>query len=111
VLIQPKFLTLSDLLANRLFRIPQCQRSHYWNTKERQDMFKDIARFCSRPEQRHFMATVVGLNRGLKTIITDEYSIIDVVDGQQRLTTVGVLLNPMFLPAWITYRKGWIVRA
>ena len=54
-------------------------------------MFEDIERLRDRPEQRHFMATVVGLNRGLKTIVTDEYSVIEVVDGQQRLTTLIVL--------------------
>jgi hypothetical protein len=34
VLIQPKFLSLTDLLANRLFRIPQYQRSYSWSSKE-----------------------------------------------------------------------------
>ncbi len=60
-------------------------------------MFEDIDRLRNRPEQRHFMATVVGLNRGLKTIITDEYSVIEVVDGQQRLTTLVVLLKAIQL--------------
>jgi uncharacterized protein with ParB-like and HNH nuclease domain len=95
--IQPKFLSLSDLLANRLFRIPQYQRSYSWSSKERQDMFEDVDRLRNRPEQRHFMATVVGLNRGLKTIITDEYSVIEVVDGQQRLTTLIVLMKAIQL--------------
>src|SRR5262249_30732426 len=78
-------------------RIPQYQRSYSWSSKERQDMFDDIGRLRSRPEQRHFMATVVGLNRGTKSIITDEYSVIEVVDGQQRLTTLIVLLKAIQL--------------
>jgi len=57
------------------------------------DMFEDIDRLKDRVDQRHFMATVVGLNRGQKTIVTDEYSVIEVVDGQQRLTTLIVLLK------------------
>lgn len=56
-------------------------------------MFEDIDRLKDRVDQRHFMATVVGLNRGQKTIVTDEYSVIEVVDGQQRLTTLIVLLK------------------
>lgn len=60
-------------------------------------MFEDIERLRNRPEQRHFMATVVGLNRGLKAIVTDEYSVIEVVDGQQRLTTLIVLLKAIQL--------------
>ena len=60
-------------------------------------MFEDIERLRNRPESRHFMATIVGLNRGLKTIITDEYSVIEVVDGQQRLTTLIVLMKAIQL--------------
>jgi len=97
VLIQPKFLTLADLLASRLFRIPQYQRSYSWGSKQREDMFDDITGLRDRQDQRHFMATVVGLNRGLKTIVTDEYSVIEVVDGQQRLTTLIVLLKAIQL--------------
>jgi hypothetical protein len=60
-------------------------------------MFADIERLRNRPEQRHFMATLVGLNRGRKSIVTDEYSVIEVVDGQQRLTTLIVLLKAIQL--------------
>ncbi len=91
MLIQPKFLSLSDLLANRLFRIPQYQRSYSWQRKHRHDMFEDIKLLREQPDTRHFMATVVGLSRGRTTIVTDEYSVIEVVDGQQRLTTLIIL--------------------
>jgi len=95
--IQPKFLSLADLLSNRLFRIPQYQRSYSWETKHREDMFDDIRALRNQPERRHFMATVVGLNRGKTTIVTDEYSVIEVVDGQQRLTTLVILLKAIQL--------------
>jgi hypothetical protein len=39
------------------------------------------------------MATVVGLRREKKTIITDEYQVIEIVDGQQRITTLILLLK------------------
>lgn len=97
MLIQPKFLTLTDLLNNRLFRIPQYQRSYSWATKHRRDMFKDIQSLSKQPERRHFMATVVGLNRGDRTIVTDEYSVVEIVDGQQRLTTLIILLKAIQL--------------
>lgn len=91
--IQPKFLTLTDLLANRLFRIPQYQRAYSWERKHRDDMFEDIREVAKELERHHFMATIVGLHRGKKTIVTDEYSVVEVVDGQQRLTTLILLLK------------------
>ena len=97
MLIQPKFLSLADLLSNRLFRIPQYQRSYSWERKHRDDMFDDIRSIRGEPDRLHFMATVVGLGRGRKTIVTDEYSVIEVVDGQQRLTTLIILLKAIQL--------------
>ena len=56
-------------------------------------MFNDIENLKGKPKGFHFMATVVGLNRETKTIVADEYSEIEVVDGQQRLTTLVLLLK------------------
>ena len=92
--IRPDYFTLDQLLANRLFRIPQYQRAYSWQRKQRDDMFQDIAKLKDGPDGSfHFMATVVGLLRDTKTIITDKYNIIEIVDGQQRLTTLVLLLK------------------
>ena len=91
--VQPRFLTFAQLLEKRLFRIPLYQRAYSWKSKERADMFNDIRKLKGRPEGSHFMATVVGLNREKYSIVTDEYDVIDIVDGQQRLTTLVILLK------------------
>jgi Protein of unknown function DUF262 len=92
--IQPQHLTLTRLLANRLFRIPRYQRAYSWESKHRKDMFDDIWQLKQEgPDAWHFMATVVGLRRESKTIVTDQYWVVDVVDGQQRLTTLVILLK------------------
>ena len=91
--VDPKFLTFARLLEKRLFRIPLYQRAYSWKRKERADMFEDIRKLKDRPESSHFMATIVGLNRDKYTIFTDEYDVIDIVDGQQRLTTLVILLK------------------
>ena len=92
--IPPKFLKFADLLEKRLFRIPQYQRAYSWGRVERQDMFNDIRQLKQKPGTSHFMATIVGLRRdkGIE-IGTDEYDVIDIVDGQQRLTTLVILLK------------------
>ena len=90
--IQPKYLTFADLVSKRLFRIPEYQRAYSWKSKHRQDLFDDISKLQSKPVgSTHFMATVVGLQREHETIQTDEYTRLDVVDGQQRLTTLILL--------------------
>ena len=91
--IQPKFISFAQLLEKRLFRVPLYQRAYSWSRTERGDMFEDIGKLKGRPDNSHFMATVVGLNRRTIPIVTDEYSVIDIVDGQQRLTTLVILLK------------------
>ncbi len=91
--IQPKLLKFSDLLEKRLFRIPHYQRAYSWRRTEREDMFKDIRKLKEKPGNSHFMATVVGLCRDTIEIGTDKYDVIEVVDGQQRLTTLVILLK------------------
>lgn len=92
--IQPQYIPLHKLLSNKLFRIPRYQRAYSWSKKQRKDMFDDIRAVANGPEDAyHFMATVVGLRRETKTIVTDKFTIIDVVDGQQRLTTLVIMLK------------------
>ncbi len=91
--IQPKFIKFADLLEKRLFRIPHYQRAYSWGRAEREDMFNDIRKLKGKPGSSHFMATVVGLRRETVPIVTDEYDVIEIVDGQQRLTTLVILLK------------------
>src|SRR5882724_2018694 len=92
--IHPQYLSLSKLLDGRLFRIPEYQRAYSWTSHQRQDLFGDIRRMHSKgPEEGHFMAAVVCLRRSKQTLGTDEFHVVEVVDGQQRLTTLIILLN------------------
>jgi len=90
--IQPQHVTLDQLFYGRLFRIPQYQRTYSWHKKQRQDLFEDIRRAAEK-KRSHFMATVVGLRREKRTIMTKEHQVIEVVDGQQRITSLILLLK------------------
>lgn len=90
--IQPQLLTLHQLLKERLFRIPEYQRSYSWQARQRGDLFDDLNKVATSGEQ-HFMATVVGLRRGTQSILTNDFFVVEVVDGQQRLTTLVILLK------------------
>jgi Protein of unknown function DUF262/Protein of unknown function (DUF1524) len=92
--IQPQLFKLDSFMHGRLFRVPEYQRAYAWLTKQRSDLFGDIRRVKERDED-HFMATFVGLSRkGEKPrIIADQFSVVEIVDGQQRLTTLIILLK------------------
>jgi hypothetical protein len=92
--IQPQFQTVGSLLAGRLFHIPEYQRAYSWQTRQREDLFADIRKVhASGNDSTHFMATIVGLRRNKRSIAADEFIEIEVVDGQQRLTTIAILLK------------------
>ncbi|WP_119390611.1 DUF262 domain-containing protein [Taklimakanibacter lacteus] len=97
-MIQPQYLTLSKLLDARLFRIPEYQRAYSWTSQERGDLFTDILKVHTEsPNDGHFMAAIVCLRRSKQVLGTDEYHVVDVVDGQQRITTLLILLNAIKL--------------
>ena len=92
--IRPHYLSLAGLLNKRLFRIPDYQRSYSWSSREREDLFKDIESVHNAGgNYNHFMATIVCLRRTEETLGTDLFTKLDIVDGQQRLTTLIILLN------------------
>ena len=92
--IQPQYLSFGKLLSGRLFRIPEYQRAYSWGQKQREDLLEDILSISRTTNGKtHFMATMVGLRRDTRTIITDEHQVVDVVDGQQRITTLIILLR------------------
>ena len=92
--IEPKHLSFSDLLSKRLFRIPPYQRAYSWESQQRADLFKDIEQSYKKDNDRsHYMSTMVVLMLETRDIKTDRYTIYDIVDGQQRLTTLVILLR------------------
>jgi len=91
-MMQPKELTFDGILTKRLFSIPEYQRHYSWQDKQRKDLFSDIKDALKNDEQ-HYMATIVCKKCGKITIGTDDYEKFDIVDGQQRITTLVLLLK------------------
>ena len=85
-------LKISALLTGRLFRIPEYQRAYAWGPRQRSDLFKDILD-VKRSGREHFMATIVALARDARIIGADEFRTVEIVDGQQRVTTIVILLK------------------
>lgn len=94
-MIEPKYQTLNGLFSDRVFRIPKYQRFYSWQKKQREDLFGDIRELAKKGEDRHhFMATVVCFRtREVKSVGSLEYRTYDIVDGQQRLTTLILIMK------------------
>ena len=98
--MDPHYYVLVELLQRRLFRVPDYQRTYSWEKKQREDLFEDIKKLQgSAPERHHFMATIVCLKdiANTRTIGDDTFTTLKIVDGQQRLTTLIILLKAIHL--------------
>lgn len=97
--VHPQYCTFDNLLQKRLFRIPNYQRAYSWEKEQRQALFSDIKKLheAGESEKHHFMATIVCLRTTKKAELNgaDEYLIFDVVDGQQRITTLIIMLKAL----------------
>ena len=85
--------TLTDILSKSLYTIPDYQRSYSWTVREVEDCWNDLV--ALKHDGHHFMGTVVlyekdGVVRSADSDHCKEYAI---VDGQQRLTTIILLLR------------------
>jgi hypothetical protein len=98
-MIEPRYGVLQTLFADRVFRIPPYQRFYSWQKRQRKDLFDDLEKLATgSADQHHFMATLVcHRTEETKDIGAAQYRLYDVVDGQQRLTTLILLLKSIEL--------------
>lgn len=82
---------LKFLQGTRQFIIPIYQRTYSWTQLQCQQLWHDILRAGTDEEvSGHFIGSVVYVERGLYTISSVPQVL--VIDGQQRLTTLTLLL-------------------
>ncbi|SIR88249.1 Uncharacterized conserved protein, contains ParB-like and HNH nuclease domains [Haladaptatus litoreus] len=84
--IRPK--EMGDLFSqNERLKIPSYQRRYSWEKEQFEDLWRDLNKTGS--EGGHFFGTIVFMSNIHVAQGTNE---IDIVDGQQRITTVSILL-------------------
>jgi len=85
---------LSFLNKSQQFRIPIYQRTYSWTTKECEQLFEDVMRAGGNSDvNSHFVGSIVYIEKGLYSVST-HHSLM-VIDGQQRLTTITLLLEAL----------------
>lgn len=72
---------VESLLTGRSFSIPRFQRPYSWDAENIQDLWDDLT---TNANDEYFIGSMVAYSQGKQTY--------GVVDGQQRLTTLTILL-------------------
>lgn len=71
--------------ANLTYRIPPYQREYSWQKTQWEELFEDLL----EADGAHFLGTIITLN---KTTDAVHGSVLELIDGQQRMTTLTLLL-------------------
>lgn len=81
---------LKFLQGTRQFVIPIYQRTYSWTLSQCEQLWKDIVRASSGDVSGHFVGSIVYVEKGLYQVTAVPQLL--VIDGQQRLTTLSLLL-------------------
>jgi hypothetical protein len=89
---------LQDVFLRAAFVVPDYQRGYAWVDQHRMDLLSDLRDLDAlAADKMHYTGTLV-LHRGrhaARQVMGKAIDVLDVVDGQQRLTTLVVLLSVM----------------
>jgi uncharacterized protein with ParB-like and HNH nuclease domain len=86
---------VSELLSvdsNWRFRVPRYQREYVWRRDDWANLFDDL----SENPPGYFLGSMICINRSDDSMQLQE---LEVIDGQQRLTTLSLLTRP-YTPAF-----------
>lgn len=98
-----KLLSLSEIFNNKIFRIPDFQRGYSWEERQLDDFWEDIQNLNSNKIHYIGLLTVEPINANEVSniekrkddlwLLKKGLSAYYVIDGQQRLTTLIILLH------------------
>jgi hypothetical protein len=94
-LTRNNLLTPESLFKECMFRVPDYQRGYAWGPRQRDELLEDLGLLAEG--KAHYTGTLVLHAFQERGRLTDKhgnsYSMLDIVDGQQRLTTIILLLD------------------
>ena len=74
----------SIMSESRKLKIPQYQRDYSWNEEQWEELWNDILK-GKKNKNKHYMGAMVFISR--------RDNILEIVDGQQRLTTIAIIIH------------------
>lgn len=86
---KPLSLSIKELFGNAdsLYKVPQYQRPYKWENEQVDKLWDDIYEAYENGEENYFLGSVITA----KPRDDEKSAYVDVVDGQQRLTTLMIL--------------------
>ncbi len=81
--------TIKEIFLEEGYSIPNCQRDYAWKDKNFRDLWEDLEEAIeyNKKGQGHFIGTMVVAKN------EDNKNLYDIIDGQQRTTTIFMLLH------------------
>lgn len=84
----PQCKTLDQIFnGKKIYRIPDFQRQYSWGTEQLQELWDDLIMSFKNKEKSYFLGSIVVVSN--KELKNEE----ELIDGQQRLTTLMILWN------------------
>ena len=81
---------LFDIEAGVVYAIPRYQREYTWKMDQWESLFDDI----EENDPGYFLGSIICINQTSDTLAVQR---LEVVDGQQRLTTLSLLFAALYL--------------
>ena len=81
--------TLLSYEGNLMYRVPPYQREYSWQKAQWEDLFQDLI----EADGAHFLGTIITLNQTTDAVHS---GVLEVIDGQQRMTTLTLLLAAVY---------------
>ncbi|MBE7730585.1 DUF262 domain-containing protein [Komagataeibacter sp. FXV3] len=99
--MESSLLSISKIFSDRLFRIPDYQRGYSWSNKQLNDFWSDLEKLQEGKNHYTGVLTLESVSRNIYDRWDDDKWIIEskryepffIVDGQQRMTTIIILIQ------------------
>jgi Uncharacterized conserved protein len=75
--------------GNLTYRVPPYQREYSWQKVQWEDLFQDLV----ENDEAHFLGTIITLNQTVDAVAN---GVLELIDGQQRATTLSLLLAAIY---------------
>jgi hypothetical protein len=90
---------IGKIFDQSVFDIPKYQRGYSWTSQEINDFISDLEytyeekNIKERTDFSHYFGTIVLLDKGKRDAGNQVFDLYDIIDGQQRMTTVSLFMT------------------